>query len=60
MLFRATSVVFDKADDVFCLNLSCESNAFQGYQLESVSRNDEERLNLSCESNAFQGYVSRL
>ena len=39
---------------MFCLNLSCESNAFQGREIchGSVALVS---LNLSCESNAFQG-----
>ncbi len=37
------------------LNLSCESNAFQGLVDLQNLVNRLECLNLSCESNAFQG-----
>ena len=38
-----------------CLNLSCESNAFQGQKNSTLLFPVWNRLNLSCESNAFQG-----
>ena len=39
----------------FSLNLSCESNAFQGILRGRPERPMNICLNLSCESNAFQG-----
>ena len=41
------------------LNLSCESNAFQGTLSEMSFRSGIASLNLSCESNAFQGVSLR-
>ena len=54
MLFRAKKNA-DAEKYQRGLNLSCESNAFQGTMVLSLSVSSTTRLNLSCESNAFQG-----
>ncbi len=53
MLFRIKSGA-KLAKNSSCLNLSCESNAFQGTVYDIAPRSKHCRLNLSCESNAFQ------
>ena len=54
MLFRAQEVMqFNRIS--ICLNLSCESNAFQGHDVCEIL-SEGVSLNLSCESNAFQGH----
>ena len=54
MLFRASNDLLDCGIGN-CLNLSCESNAFQGGIDVEKLRRIVTGLNLSCESNAFQG-----
>ncbi len=54
MLFRGHSIC-SSCFGPGRLNLSCESNAFQGCQQEGLDLIKREGLNLSCESNAFQG-----
>ena len=54
MLFRGHDLGCYVDLNRLCLNLSCESNAFQGPYLVQQEGNARS-LNLSCESNAFQG-----
>ena len=57
MLFRVIDEMFIPHKSARGLNLSCESNAFQGKKIQAAVKG-EVSLNLSCESNAFQGYLN--
>ena len=56
VLFRASASVLTVLSSR-CLNLSCESSAFQGMYLKFMQNARMKCLNLSCESSAFQGYT---
>ena len=55
MLFRVNYALLSPSTMLTGLNLSCESNAFQGSMRSGENVDVAIGLNLSCESNAFQG-----